>query len=67
MIDMVIGAALYALGLWSGVYLCRRKVKASASSAPAQKPKRPYDSYRDPLTNLYSRTMVKGQPDVKPR
>jgi hypothetical protein len=67
---MLLGAAIYALGLWSGVFLCRRKAAAPAPPAPAKpadKPKRPYDSYRDPLTNLYSRKAVKGSTDVKPR
>ena len=67
MLDMLLGAILFALGLWSGVYLCRCKVAAPAPPAPATKPEKPYDKYRDPLTGLYSRNMVKGQPDVKPR
>jgi hypothetical protein len=67
MLDMLLGALLYALGLWSGVFLCRRKVAAPAPPEPATKAKRPYDDYRDPVTKLYSRKAVKGSTDVKPR
>ena len=69
MTNMLLGAFLYALGLWSGVYLCKHP-KPSTPATPADKPddsQKGYGRYRDPLTGLYSRKMVKGSTDVKPR
>jgi hypothetical protein len=59
MLDMLLGAILYALGLWSGVFLCRRKPVTPA--APPDK----FAKYRDPKTGLLSARMVekqKGEP-----
>ena len=51
-LDMVIGALLFALGLWSGVFLSKRK--------PVEPPaKDKYDDYRDPQTGRLSSRMVR--------
>ena len=51
-LSLIIGAILYALGLWSGVYLVRHP-----KAAPPDK----FAKYRDPATGLLSARKVEQQ------
>ena len=53
---MLLGAILYALGLWSGVFLCRRK-----PVTPAPPVNDRFGQYRNPATGLLSTRMVEKQ------
>ncbi len=59
MIDMLIGALIFALGLASGVFVMRHPKPHATPQPTAQADK--YGKYRNPATGLLSTRMVEAQ------